>query len=213
MVESRCGILCSECEYKEKMGCKGCISIEKPFWGETCPVKSCCEEKDILHCGMCSEFPCKLLNQYAYDAEQGDDGKRIVQCRCWKKECVNDCGWLDSYLRSFPGVTRDFKEEWQWIRYQIGDKMFAAICKDATGTRDIITIKLEVSDGDFLRQQYEDIIPGHYMNKEHWNSVYLDGKVPATVLEELIDKSYHLVLGGLSKKKQKEILEDKACYT
>lgn len=34
----------------------------------------------------------------------------------------------------------------------MGDKMFAAICKDATGTRDVITIKLSVSDGEFLRQ-------------------------------------------------------------
>ena len=207
MVESRCGIVCSECEYKEQVGCQGCVNIEKPFWGEMCPVKKCCEEKKNMHCGMCSQFPCELLNQYAYDEEQGDDGKRIVQCRCWHKECDNDCGWLDTYLRSFKGATRDYKEEWEWIRYQVGDKMFAAICKDATGTRDIITIKLDVSDGDFLRQQYEDIIPGHYMNKAHWNSIYLDGKVPVDVMKDLIDRSYHLVLGGLSKKKQKEILE------
>ena len=88
MVESRCGILCSECEYKEKMGCKGCISIEKPFWGEMCLAKKCCEEKKNMHCGMCSQFTCELLNQYAYDEEQGDDGKRIVQCRCWQKEIL-----------------------------------------------------------------------------------------------------------------------------
>lgn len=205
MIESRCGILCNECEYKEKTGCKGCINIEKPFWGEKCPVKSCCEEKGNIHCGMCSEFPCELLNQYAYDENQGDNGKRIVQCRCWKKESINGCKWLDAYLRSFPCVIRDFKEEWQWIRYQVGDKMFAAICRDATGERDIITIKLDVMDGAFLRQQYKDIIPGHYMNKEHWNSIYLDGEVPTDIVKELIEKSYYLVVGGLSKKKQKEI--------
>ena len=209
MVQSRCGILCDECEYKEKTGCKGCVNIQKPFWGEKCPVKSCCEEKGNTHCGMCGEFPCELLVQYAYDDNQGDDGKRIVQCRCWNVECNNGYDWLDTYLRSFPCVTRDFKEEWQWIRYQVGDKMFAAICKDATGTRDIITIKLEVLDGEFLRRQYEDIIPGYYMNKAHWNSIYLDGKVPVDMMKELIEKSYYLVVGGLSKKKQKEILEGK----
>ncbi len=208
MVESRCGILCDECEYKEKTGCKGCINIEKPFWGEKCPVKSCCEEKGNIHCGMCSEFPCELLNQYAYDENQGDNGKRIVQCRCWKKECDNGCNWLDAYLRSFPCVIRDFKEEWQWIRYQVGDKMFAAICRDSTGERDIITIKLDVMDGAFLRQQYKDIIPGYYMNKAHWNSIYLDGEVPTDIVKELIEKSYYLVVEGLPKKKQKEILEE-----
>ena len=38
MVESRCGLTCSGCPYREQMGCKGCVNIEKPFWGESCPV-------------------------------------------------------------------------------------------------------------------------------------------------------------------------------
>lgn len=83
MIESRCGILCSECSYKEQMNCRGCISIEKPFWGDLCPVKSCCESKRQEHCGECSDFPCELLNKFAYDKEQGDNGKRIEQCICW----------------------------------------------------------------------------------------------------------------------------------
>ena len=61
-------------------------------------------------------------------------------------------------------------------------------------------------EGDFLRQQYEDIIPGYYMNKMHWNSVKPDGEVPDDLLKDLLDKSYRLVLGGFSKKKQQEIL-------
>lgn len=84
MFESRCGILCSECSYREQMGCKGCVSIDKPFWGESCLLKSCCEDKSHGHCGECNDFPCDLLNQFAYDKEQGDDGKRIGQCRAWR---------------------------------------------------------------------------------------------------------------------------------
>jgi len=84
--------------------------------------------------------------------------------------------------------------------------MFAAICKDATDEHHIITLKLDPLDGDFLRNQYEDIIPGHYMNKQHWNSIYLDGTVPENLMKEMIDKSYHLVLSGLSKKAQREIV-------
>lgn len=83
MIESRCGILCSECSYREQMNCKGCIIIEKPFWGDLCPVKSCCESKSQEHCGECNDFPCELLNKFAYDKEQGDSGKRIEQCSCW----------------------------------------------------------------------------------------------------------------------------------
>lgn len=83
MAESRCGLLCSECGYREQMGCGGCTQIDKPFWGEACPVKMCCENHGFSHCGQCREFPCPLLNQFAYDKEQGDDGKRIEQCRRW----------------------------------------------------------------------------------------------------------------------------------
>ena len=84
MIESRCGILCGECVYREQMGCSGCVNIEKPFWGESCPVKSCAEGKPYAHCGQCDEFPCKLLSQFAYDEKQGDGGKRIEQCKLWK---------------------------------------------------------------------------------------------------------------------------------
>ncbi|MCI9527274.1 MAG: MmcQ/YjbR family DNA-binding protein [Lachnospiraceae bacterium] len=114
--------------------------------------------------------------------------------------------WMDEYLLDKPGVAKDFKEEWNWIRYQIGGKMFAALCLGEDDEPCYITLKLEPSEGDFLRQQYEDIIPGYYMNKVHWNSVKPDGEVPDGLLKDLLDKSYQLVLGGLSKKKQQEIL-------
>ena len=82
MIESRCGILCSECAYREQAGCKGCVNIANPFWG-VCPVKSCCETKGKNHCGGCKDFACKQLSDFAYDKEHGDDGKRIEQCKQW----------------------------------------------------------------------------------------------------------------------------------
>lgn len=85
MIESRCGIVCSKCEYKEKVNCAGCVNITKSFFGEACPIKNCAEEKKLNHCGECQTFPCELLNQFSYDKEQGDNGKRIEQCRMWKE--------------------------------------------------------------------------------------------------------------------------------
>ena len=86
MIESRCGILCSKCAYRESMDCKGCVSIGKPFWGDSCEVKSCCEGKAHSHCGQCPDFPCGLANQFAYDPQQGDNGLRLAQCRDWQKK-------------------------------------------------------------------------------------------------------------------------------
>ena len=117
--------------------------------------------------------------------------------------------WLDAYLKEKPGVTSDLQKEWNWIRYHIGGKMFAAVCRNDFDEPVYITLKLEPSWGEFMRKQYEDIIPGYYMNKVHWNSIKADGEVPDGVLKDLLDKSYQTVLSGLSKKKQKEILEEK----
>lgn len=108
--------------------------------------------------------------------------------------------WIDDYLLAKRGVTKDHKKEWNWIRYQIGGKLFAAVCLNEEDEPYYITLKLEPEEGDFLRKQYEDIVPGYYMNKVHWNSVRPDGAVPDDLLKDLLDKSYQLVLGGLSKR-------------
>ena len=115
--------------------------------------------------------------------------------------------WIDEYLMEKRGVTKDLQAEWNWIRYHIGGKMFAAICMDDHDQPYYITLKLEPSEGEFWRQQYDDMIPGYYMNKLHWNSVKADGSVPDDILRDLLDKAYKIVLNSLSKKKQKEIIE------
>lgn len=115
--------------------------------------------------------------------------------------------WIDEYLLSRPGVTKDLQKDWNWIRYKIGDKMFAAVCLGEKDVPYYITLKLDPDEGHFLRQQYEDIVPGFYMNKVHWNSVKPDGAVPDDLLKDLLEKSRLLVLGSFSRKKQKEILE------
>lgn len=115
--------------------------------------------------------------------------------------------WIDEYLLGKKGVTKDLQEEWNWIRYHIGGKMFAAICRDDDDKPYYITLKLDPIEGDYLRKTYEDIIPGYYMNKTHWNSVKADGEVPDDVLKDMLDKAYQIVFESLTKKKQKEILE------
>lgn len=116
--------------------------------------------------------------------------------------------WIDAFLLNMPGVTKDLQKDWNWIRYQIGGKMFTAICLDEHDLPYYITLKLEPLEGDFWRKRYADIIPGYYMNKVHWNSVKADGNVPDDVLKDLLTKAYRIVLGSLSRKKKKEILGD-----
>ncbi|SDZ12507.1 MmcQ/YjbR family DNA-binding protein [Tindallia californiensis] len=112
--------------------------------------------------------------------------------------------WLDSYCLSKKGAEKDFKVEWDATRYLIGGKMFAMQGGDKE-KKPIITLKCEPAFGQQLRREYHHIVAGYYMNKEHWNSVYLEGDVPKDILKQMIDMSYELVLNSLSKKKQKEL--------
>ena len=85
MIESRCGLDCSTCGYREACGCKGFIPSEgHPFHGE-CPVAKCCQDKGLVYCGQCPDIPCELLTQYSCDPVHGDNppGARIKQCKMW----------------------------------------------------------------------------------------------------------------------------------
>lgn len=62
--------------------------------------------------------------------------------------------WIDEYLMRKPAVMKDLQKEWNWIRYMISGKMFAAILLDDNDKPYYINVKLEPNEGDFLRQQY-----------------------------------------------------------
>lgn len=74
---------------------------------------------------------------------------------------------IDEFLMNKRGVNKDFKAEWNWIRYKIDDKMFVAICLDSNDRPKYITLKLNPVDNEFFQKQFDDIIPGYYMNKTH----------------------------------------------
>ena len=46
--------------------------------------------------------------------------------------------WIDDYLLQKPSVTKDLQPDWNWIRYQIGGKLFAAVCLDDLDVTDVV---------------------------------------------------------------------------
>ena len=82
--------------------------------------------------------------------------------------------------------------------------MFAAICVDNEGTP-IITVKCDPSMAKLLRLQYPEIQPGFYMNKVHWNSVSLIGHVPESLMREMAQNSYKLIVQTLPKKIREQL--------
>lgn len=90
MTDSRCGLHCTGCGWKESHGCCGCIETQgHPFHGE-CPVAICCQDKGLTHCGECNIIPCDKPYAYSYlDPEHGDkpQGARVAACRKWAAGC------------------------------------------------------------------------------------------------------------------------------
>lgn len=103
------------------------------------------------------------------------------------------------------GAKEDFKVEWNAARLLLADKMFAMITEDKEG-RPIFTLKCEPELAEIYRKQYTDVIPGYYMNKMHWNSIYINGDVPDDILKEMLDMSYNLILQSLPKKVKEQYL-------
>lgn len=121
--------------------------------------------------------------------------------------------WIDEYLLKKPGVTKDFKIEWQWLRYQVGGKLFAAIMQpgeehaSAYANKQLINLKCEPMLAELLCSQHAEILPAFYMDKRNWISVDLGGTLSEAFIQKLCDDSYQLVFQKLTKKLQKQILE------
>ena len=121
--------------------------------------------------------------------------------------------WIAEHVQQKAGVNRLYKEEWEAELLRIDDKMFAMIGGDKQ-KRPILSLKAEPAAGEILRAQWPDkIVPGYYMNKQHWNSVYLESDVPRTLILEMLEASYALIFSSLSKRRQQELLSENAAKT
>jgi len=123
---------------------------------------------------------------------------------------MNNYPWLEEYLLSKPGAAREYKLEWQWDRFLVAGKQFAAICtpgpqyKEYAG-RTMVLLKCDPDRALLYRGEFPDVVPGFYSDKRTWNTVYLDGAVPEDVLREMCDESYALVTAKLTKAIQREL--------
>ncbi|MFV0361831.1 MAG: MmcQ/YjbR family DNA-binding protein [Suipraeoptans sp.] len=51
----------------------------------------------------------------------------------------------------------------------------------------------------------ENIVPGYYMNKTHWSSIYLDADVPIDTIKDIVRASHEWVCKALSKKVREQL--------
>jgi len=65
--------------------------------------------------------------------------------------------------------------------------------------------KVLPEEGEQWRAQYSCILPAYHMNKMHWIMVTPDGSIDDPTMKNIIDRSYDLVVAGLTKKLKSEL--------
>jgi predicted DNA-binding protein (MmcQ/YjbR family) len=62
-----------------------------------------------------------------------------------------------------------------------------------------ISLKCEPVLAEQLRAAHPAVNPGYHLNKRHWNTVAVDGSLPDTLIAEMVEDSYDLIVSRLPK--------------
>ncbi|WET77068.1 MmcQ/YjbR family DNA-binding protein [Amycolatopsis sp. QT-25] len=103
----------------------------------------------------------------------------------------------------FPGAREEFPFGEDSSVFKVAGKMFALSPLKAKPLR--ISLKCEPDLAVRLRAEHPEIIPGHHLDKRHWNTVHLDGPLTGAFVRELVEDSYDLVVAGLPKREQEKL--------
>ncbi len=112
---------------------------------------------------------------------------------------------LRDYCLSLKGAEEKLPFDNKTIVFSVKGKMF---CATDLETYELINVKCNPERAILLREQYDEVIPGYYMNKTHWNSIKTNDKIADGLIKEWIKESHELVVAGLSKKIQRELYEE-----
>jgi predicted DNA-binding protein (MmcQ/YjbR family) len=74
--------------------------------------------------------------------------------------------------------------------FKVGGKMFALAALDEMPTR--VNLKCDPDLALELRDRYEQVTPGHHLNKRHSNTVEIESGVPDAEVRKMVDDSYRL---------------------
>jgi predicted DNA-binding protein (MmcQ/YjbR family) len=101
---------------------------------------------------------------------------------------------VEEYILSMPNARLDYPFGEEVAVYKVGDKMFALISEGKEPVR--LSLKCDPVLGKVLRKKYDTVMPGHHLNKNHWNTLVLTGQLPWEEVQGLIRHSYDLVTGA-----------------
>lgn len=87
---------------------------------------------------------------------------------------------------------------WQLIRVKGSKKAFLWIYERNGFVN--LNVKVDPQWRDFWRETYKSVIAGYHQNKEHWNTIILDGTISDKEIKRMIAESYDIITDSPTKR-------------
>ena len=94
------------------------------------------------------------------------------------------------YCETKPNVTTDLPFGPDTLVVRVHQKIFALTGLDSPEL--MVNLKCDPEYAIELRQNYEEVQPGYHMNKKHWNTIMVDGRLSKKQILKMLDDSYKL---------------------
>ena len=119
------------------------------------------------------------------------------------KHCADmDPEIIRKYCLEKKAVAESFPFGESTLVFKVCGKIFLLLSLDDAPLQ--FNVKCDPEQAESFRETYSSVLPGYHMNKKHWNTVILNGNIPARVIWEMIDASYSLVIHSLPLKERKK---------
>jgi predicted DNA-binding protein (MmcQ/YjbR family) len=103
-----------------------------------------------------------------------------------------DIEFIRDYILQKPLVTEGFPFGEDVLVFKVLNKIFFLTSLSTLPLQ--FNVKCNPEKALELREEYPTVVlPGFHMNKQHWNTVILDGTLSNKQLLHMIDESYRLV--------------------
>lgn len=98
------------------------------------------------------------------------------------------------YALSKPNVEESFPFGEDTLVFKVNGKIFLLTGLDSTPLQ--FNVKCNPEKAIELREEFpENVLPGYHMNKKHWNTIVVNGRLNNKQIQSFIDDSYELVKG------------------
>lgn len=115
---------------------------------------------------------------------------------------------VQQHALALPEAVEDYPFGPEAAVFKVRGKMFGLLSRctwqGQTGVGRV-NLKCDPNEALMLRDVFPAVLPGYHMNKRHWNSVMLDGSVPAAEIARMIDRSFGLVVKSLTRAERQSL--------